>query len=60
MKSFPFSCSLYRLPRQGVAQVKAVSSHLRRSGLKVSLPISDYLVLKKKKVRGVPSHLGFS
>lgn len=33
--SFPLAWPLYRLPAEGVAQIKGGSFHLRRSGLKV-------------------------
>lgn len=36
----PFSMSLYRVPAEGMAQVRDSSSHLKGSGLKVCPPTS--------------------
>lgn len=54
--SFLFPYPLYRLPG-GVAKIEGRSSHLERSGLKLSLPISDNS-RKKKSIIGVQSSFG--
>jgi hypothetical protein len=44
--SFLLPHSLHSLPAEGVVQTEGGSSHLKRSGLKVSLPSSNYLIKK--------------
>jgi hypothetical protein len=56
----PSSMPLYKLPPEGVAQIKGGSSHLKRSLLKVGLSTSNDLIKREKKsLTGIPSCLGF-
>lgn len=51
-------CPLYRVPPEGLGQIKGGSSHLRRSELQVCLPISNDLM--KDNLHRCTSQLGFS
>lgn len=48
--SFLPPCPLSRLPPKRVAQIKGGPYHFKISGLKMSLPTSNYLIQKKKKI----------
>ena len=70
-RSFLLLCPLYRLPTEGVVQIKGGSSHFKRFGLKFYhlLPQRSVLerglptpndFMKKKYLTCVSDHLGFS
>lgn len=56
-KSFFLLCSLYGMSPKGLAQICGGSSDFNRSGLKLDLPTSNYVI--KKSITRVP-YLGFS
>ena len=58
--SFLFPCPLYRLPTEGVLQIKDASSHLKSCGLKLYIPMSNDWIKKKNPSQVLPNHLGFS
>jgi hypothetical protein len=37
--SFLLLCSFHRFPKEGVVQIKGESSHLKRSGLQLGIPL---------------------
>ena len=55
MKSFLLPCPLYRLPAEGVAQIKGGLSHLKQSGLKVGPLVLKDLIKEKNPSQVYPA-----
>ena len=52
------SMAFYRLPAEGVAQIKGGSSHLKRSGLEVGLPRAGGMAKQLRALSALQEDMG--